>query len=161
MLPYGNAHTFGGKVRCQHGEKECELNMVEACGIKHLPDTQDYMDFIFCVEGDAKKSTPDAVIKSCAKDSATAASITACYGEGSGAEGTAAIAAAAQQTAPLNHEYTPWLVINGKHSTKGEDNLKKAICAAYKGSERPAACSSNDEDHVVPKCYPKTATVVV
>jgi interferon gamma-inducible protein 30 len=161
MLPYGNARMSGGKVQCQHGEKECEFNMVEACGIKHLPDPTDYMTFIFCVESAASGSTPDAVIQSCAKDPSTNVLISACYGEGSGAEGSAAIADAAKQTDPLKHQYTPWLVINGKHSAKGEDNLKQAICAAYTGSDKPAACSSDDADHIVPKCYPDNTTVVV
>lgn len=161
MLPYGNAKTTGGQVSCQHGKTECEFNMVEACGIKHLPDVKDFLPFIFCVEGAAQKSTPDAVIKTCAKDNATASSIATCYGEGAGAEGVAAIAAVAKQTAPLAHQYTPWLVINGKHSANVENNLKKAICDAYTGSAKPAACSSDDADHIVPKCYPNSTTVVV
>jgi len=168
MLPYGNAQTAGGVVQCQHGPAECNLNMVEACGIKHLPRisnlqfASDYMKFIFCVESGAQKSgTPDSLIKSCAKDTTTATAISACYGEGAGAEGKAAIAAVAAKTTPLKHQYTPWLLINGKHSAAGEQNLKAAICAAYKGPDKPAACSTNDADHIVPKCFPNSTTVVV
>jgi len=161
MLPYGNAQTAGGVVQCQHGPAECNLNMVEACGIKHLPNASDYMTFIFCVESGAPSGTPDSLIKSCAKDTTTATAISACYGEGAGAEGKAAIAALAAKTTVTKHQYTPWLIINGKHSTAGEQNLKAAICAAYKGSAKPAACSTNDADIDVPKCFPNSTTVVV
>jgi len=167
MLPYGNAQTAGGVVQCQHGPAECNLNMVEACGIKHLPRisnlqfASDYMKFIFCVESGAPSGTPDSLIKSCAKDTTTATAISACYGEGAGVEGKAAIAALAAKTTVTKHQYTPWLIINGKHSTAGEQNLKAAICAAYKGSAKPAACSTNDADIDVPKCFPNSTTVVV
>lgn len=161
MLPYGNARSYGSSVTCQHGVRECETNMVEACGIKHLADPQHYMPFIFCVEQSADQKTPDALITSCAKDSATATAISTCYGEGSGTEGVAAIAEIAKETQPLGHQYTPWLVLNGQHSKQGEDNLKKAICDAYKGTNKPAACNTNDADHVVPKCFVNDTAVVV
>jgi len=163
MLPYGNAQSSGGQVTCQHGTSECNLNMVEACGIKHLPEASDYMAFVFCVEGSDHSKSPDAIITSCAKDKETATGISTCYAEGSGAEGKALIADNAKQTQALGHKYTPWLVIDGEHSTSGEDNLKKAICAAYKGSAKPAACNSNDADHDIQKCprFPNNTTLVV
>lgn len=160
MLPYGNARTSGSKVSCQHGTKECEVNMVEACGIKHLSDPKDYMPYIFCIEGAADSKTPDALIKACAPAD-SASSISTCYGEGAGAEGVALIAEYAKETKPLNHGYTPWLVLDGVHSTSGEDNLKNAICTAYKGSNKPAACSSNGADHIVSKCFVNSTAVMV
>lgn len=161
MLPYGNARGSGSSVRCQHGTKECDVNMVEACGIKHISEPAQYMPFIFCVEKSAQSQTPDALIKACAKDDSVASSISTCYGEGKGQEGVALIADIAKQTQPLGHGYTPWLVIDGTHSKKGEDNLKAAICKAYKGSSRPASCDTNDADHIVPKCFDNTTVTVV
>merc|ERR1711881_751342 len=101
----------------------------------------------------ADVQTPDNIIKGCAKDSATASAISTCYGGGTGSEGGAAIAKIAQLTKPLGHTYTPWLVIDGKHSLEMQDNLKKAICDAYKGPNKPAACSTDDIDHVLPRCF--------
>lgn len=161
MLPYGNARGTGSAVQCQHGVKECEVNMVEACGIKHLADPKDYAPFIFCVEKNAYPNTPDGLITKCAKDSATASAISTCYGEGRGSEGVAAISKIASETQPLGHQYTPWLVINGQHSKAGEANLKKAICDAYTGAAKPAACNSNDADHDVPKCFVNSTAIVV
>lgn len=143
MLPYGNAKTLNGVVSCQHGEAECKFNMVEACGIKHLPDK--YMPFIFCVEGANPNKVADmsVIIKSCTNNTTVATNIANCYGGGSGSEGKAAIAEAAAQTALLNHAYTPWVVINGQHAGGNEANFKQAICKAYTGTDRPTSC---DED---------------
>lgn len=135
--------------------------MVEACGIKHLPTAQEYMPFIFCVESGAKDGLPDALIRSCTDENTTAKHISDCYGEGSGGEGAAAIAAAARQTKPLGHKYTPWVVIDGQHSTRGEDSLKQAICDAYKGPARPSACRGDGGHHIVSKCFPNGTVVVV
>lgn len=140
MLPYGNAKTSGSKVSCQHGPDECATNMAEACAIKHLPAAKDYMEFIFCAEAAARSAKAGAIIARCAPSGAAAAAIAACYGDGAGAEGTALIAEAGKETAPWNHQYTPWLVIDGKHSTAGEQSLATAICAAYTGPRPPAAC---------------------
>mmetsp|Transcript_76582 Transcript_76582/g.216568 ORF Transcript_76582/g.216568 Transcript_76582/m.216568 type:complete len:162 (-) Transcript_76582:152-637(-) len=161
MLPYGNARDQGGQVACQHGPAECKLNMVEACGIKHLPTAKEYMPFIFCVESGAKDGTPDALIRSCTEGNSTAKLISDCYGEGSGGEGAAAIAAVGQQTAALGHQYTPWVVIDGQHSKSGESGLKQAICDAYKGAARPSACQGDAEQHTVSKCFPDGTVVVV
>jgi interferon gamma-inducible protein 30 len=148
MLPYGNARGTT-KVTCQHGPEECAFNMIEACGIEHLKDPSLYMPFIFCVEesdfSDAS-SKPTEVLEKCAPHSFLAA-ITTCYGNGKGAEGSSLIAAIAEKTKPLNHGYTPWVVVDGKHSEAAENNLEKAICKAYKGSNKPAACAKHDEDN--------------
>ena len=41
-----------------------------------------------------------------------------------------------------SHMYVPWVQINGAHSTSAEDNLVKAVCNAYKGANKPKACSA-------------------
>eukprot|EP00931_Biecheleriopsis_adriatica_P033705 TRINITY_DN19549_c0_g1_i2.p1 TRINITY_DN19549_c0_g1~~TRINITY_DN19549_c0_g1_i2.p1 ORF type:complete len:162 (-),score=33.73 TRINITY_DN19549_c0_g1_i2:209-694(-) len=146
MLPYGNARTNGTQVACQHGPTECQINMVEACAIKHLPAPEDYMSFIFCAEG--APENPKAVIGTCAKEGVKA-DIEKCYGEGHGEEGTSLIADAAKATAPLNHQYTPWIAIDDVHSQAAEQNLEKAICQAYKGSKSPPACAK----YAAQRCY--------
>jgi interferon gamma-inducible protein 30 len=144
MLPYGNAQGTGSNIQCQHGPEECKANMVEACGIKHLTDSKDYMPYLFCAEGSLiNGGTPAEVISKCVKDPTTAAAITKCYGEGKGKEGISLENAAEAATQPFNHQYTPWVVVDGKHSVAAENNLEKAICHAYKGENPPAACSKH------------------
>merc|ERR1712154_285630 len=102
------------QITCQHGIKECQLNIVEACGIRHISDPSDDMAFVFCVESLAQQQTPDAIIQSCGKDNA--ASISACYGEGTGADGSALFLNIAQQTESLMSDkaYVPWVLIDGQ-----------------------------------------------
>jgi len=124
--------------------------MVEACAIKHLPAPEDYMDFIFCAEG--SMASPEELISKCSKASVKS-DIEACYGKGTGAEGKALIAAAGAATAPLKHEYTPWVVLDGTHSKAAEQNLEKAICDAYKGAEKPAACAKFGAEELIGIAY--------
>lgn len=159
MLPYGNAQGTGSKIQCQHGPEECKANMVEACGIKHLSDAKDYMPFVFCAEGSLSNGgTPDSVIGKCEKDQTVAAEIKKCYGEGTGKEGISLEDAAAAATQPLNHQYTPWVVLDGEHSVAAENNLEKAICHAYKGENPPAACAKHSRP--CPRRAPANAVVV-
>jgi interferon gamma-inducible protein 30 len=155
MMPYGNAHGTGTAIQCQHGPTECKTNMVEDCAIRHLPDT--YMSFVFCAESHARRLSPDAIITTCSNGTA-AADITSCYGGGSGEEGVSLQTATAAKTKTTNHKYTPWLLINDEHSTAAESDLKKAICAAYTGSNPPAACaksteSSSESVTMVSRCH--------
>merc|ERR1711907_8372 len=42
---------------------------------------------------------------------------------------------------PKNHQYTPWVLINGKQwQSHGKHTFLSAVCKAYKGS-KPAGCS--------------------
>eukprot|EP00927_Polykrikos_kofoidii_P086491 TRINITY_DN970_c0_g1_i7.p1 TRINITY_DN970_c0_g1~~TRINITY_DN970_c0_g1_i7.p1 ORF type:complete len:228 (-),score=18.70 TRINITY_DN970_c0_g1_i7:109-762(-) len=146
MLPYGNARGSGSSVQCQHGPAECNLNMAEACGIQHLPDPNDFLNFVFCVEK-STSSDPETLISSCATSSEAQASILDCY---KGQEGPQLISALAARTAQLNHQYTPWVVINGEHSTDAENDLMKAVCDAYTGPNPPGRCSASDS---IARCY--------
>jgi interferon gamma-inducible protein 30 len=155
MLPYGNAHGTGTAIECQHGATECKINMVEDCAIKHLADN--YMPFVFCAESHATKLSPDDIISTCA-DASVATDISKCYGEGTGQEGASLQTATATKTKATNHKYTPWVMINDEHSTAAESDLKKAVCAAYKGPNPPAACakslaSENGNTALLNKCY--------
>jgi len=131
--------------------------MVEACGIQHLNGSEAYMPFIFCIEKSDSNGTPAALIAACAPSNTSAQAINTCFGDGQGAEGSSLIATIAAKTKPLNHQYTPWVVINGEHSKMAEDNLEKAICTAYKGAEPPAACHK----YVTKRCYKDTLDDVV
>uniref|UniRef100_A0A7S0AG79 Gamma-interferon-inducible lysosomal thiol reductase n=1 Tax=Pyrodinium bahamense TaxID=73915 RepID=A0A7S0AG79_9DINO len=136
---------------CQHGPTECEVNMLEACAIKHLLSAMEFLPFIFCAENAVqRKLPPAAVITHCSKNATVRSSIEYCYGGGQGAEGVALVSDAGDTTRSLKHKYTPWLLINGEHSAYGEEHLQKAVCKAYSGPNPPPACRK----HVDRRCFP-------
>merc|ERR1712046_253177 len=42
---------------------------------------------------------------------------------------------------PSDHQYTPWILVNGKLSKSDGDKIFKEVCKAYKG-DKPASCSA-------------------
>ncbi|KAK8799652.1 hypothetical protein WA158_006200 [Blastocystis sp. Blastoise] len=134
LYPFGNGRILTRDpptFQCQHGEKECYGNMVENCAIAHNPDN--WWNFILCEESVVDFS--DDAIKQCAtKANIDAEAIITCT---KGTEGPLLHLAAADAT-PADHEWVPWLIINGE-VVEDTDELKSAICNAYKG-EKPAAC---------------------
>lgn len=113
-VPYGNAETApDGTVTCQHGPSECQGNMLEACAIAHSPGME-WLDFITCMYA-GYRSVPANGQSCAAKAKLNWATLTKCFGGGTGTEGKALIAANAARTNALNpsHQYVPWLVVNG------------------------------------------------
>lgn len=141
--PYGNARerqnpdgswTFS----CQHGVNECTVNTMFACAMYYHPKYIDYVPFVDCVEG---ASSP---VNAGAKCAATAQfddwdSIKSCYTGSLGNKLQHKVAVATESLNPP-HQYTPWVVINGE-PYKGSSSLTDAVCAAYTGSNKPAACN--------------------
>jgi len=128
MLPYGNAQAWD---KCQHGEKECKHNLLEACVLHYIPDTLIHLPLIQCMEKkffedkkDKKKSPLDA-LKACTDNYIS--EITSCYGDGKGKEGRALIEKIAAQT-DKSHRYVPWVIINGVHDLAAQNALPQAIC---------------------------------
>lgn len=123
LLPYGNAKVEDGKIVCQHGPSECYGNKVEACGLKHASSVLSGDQFVTCVESDKKRSSTkdfDSLLTKCAaKVGLDAKSIQTCV---SGTEGDDLINQIAKQT-PAHH-YVPYVVANGKHTTKDEDAIE-------------------------------------
>merc|ERR1719510_2474148 len=54
MIPYGNAQqTPNGDswdFTCQHGPSECKGNMQQACILKYVPDQDQFIPAIHCIE---------------------------------------------------------------------------------------------------------------
>ncbi|PIO77254.1 hypothetical protein TELCIR_00663 [Teladorsagia circumcincta] len=38
---------------CQHGPRECEKNALQACVMSYLPEPEDHMELINCIQGGA------------------------------------------------------------------------------------------------------------
>lgn len=121
MVPYGNAHAW---YDCQHGWTECQHNMLEACVIHFTSNAVIHLPIIRCLELEFEKNETIAALKICANEHI--GEIMKCYDYGQGNLGIMLINEMAKQT--VQHNYVPWVLINGKHSPSAEDNLKAAIC---------------------------------
>lgn len=144
IFPYGNAAetrkpdgTYS--FTCQHGASECTANMIEVCAI-HFHNTS-WFDFIFCMESSRSPATAGP---SCAKSSSWTdydSNILPCT---TSSLGNGLMHSVAQATENLNppHQWTPWVVMNGKPLTETQldQELTKLVCAAYTGA-KPAACN--------------------
>lgn len=134
LVPYGNAHTTGTQVKCQHGESECEGNMWENCAISLYPDFDKYFPFIHCMEKAASKMLKE--VSSCARKTGLEyAKLETCYEN----DGNSLLIEAGERTP--SHNYVPWVTIEGEHSTSAENNLAKTVCDLYEG-DKPSGCSA-------------------
>lgn len=154
IYPYGNAKESEEIVRntwkftCQHGSQECDANMVETCFINLVDfDQNKYMSFLFAYE--------KAIEKQRKKNSFAAAkevydagnwepswdALSKCMGsagENGGEDGNRYMHQMALWTAAAKHQFTPWLTLNGKHTTTIQNDCAKdtleCTCKVYGGS---------------------------
>lgn len=157
LVPYGNAEETkrGDKwvFQCQHGPNECLGNLIETCAISLLKNISVSFPFVHCFEVTIERSgDPKSVAEHCAKSSGIDyAPIEACV---NGPQGNELEHEMAQKTDALEpqHEYVPWVTINGKHTEKiqkeAENNLLKLVCEYYEGP-KPPAC----EKQKIGRCY--------
>jgi len=143
LVPFGNAKLSGNKVTCQHGEQECQGNSWEQCAISEYPDAADYFPFYLCMEKAADKMLNQ--VQKCASSAKLDYSkLSACYNNK--AQALALQKKAAADT-PSDHQYVPWVLINGKKSKSDGDKILKEVCKAYKG-KKPKSCKKLEEEEV-------------
>lgn len=138
IVPFGNAKISGSKVTCQHGEKECEGNSWEQCGIAHNPDPKDHFPYYECMEASKGKPNFKSAAQSCAKEAGIEfGPIETCF---NGEEGASLQKKYAKLT-PSDHKYTPWVTLNGKVMPQ-RGTFIKHLCEAWtaEGGARPAGC---------------------
>lgn len=159
LVPYGNAEErrSGDKwvFECQHGPKECQGNLIETCAIALLKNISVSFPFIHCFEENTEKSEdpqPAEIAEKCAKSlGIDYPPIETCV---SGPQGNSLEHQMAVKTNALKpqHEYVPWVTLNGKHTEKlqreAENNLLKLVCKYYTGP-KPSAC----EQQQIGRCY--------
>jgi len=140
FVPYGNAVTNGGTVTCQHGIKECELNMLHACAIKNMP-AKETPAWVQCAMGVGAvgNKQPKDVLDSCKASNAD--KIWSCYGGGSNQEAINLHLEHGKRTASAGQQYTPYMLLNDQHSKEAENDISRAICGAIQGT-KPEGCRS-------------------
>lgn len=68
FIGWGNAKNNSGEIKCQHGPKECELNIVLNCA-RHLSKSQEvFFSFLSCLEKKAFHASSADVLQLCTSD---------------------------------------------------------------------------------------------
>lgn len=159
LVPYGNAEErrSGDKwvFECQHGPKECQGNLIETCAIALLKNISVSFPFIHCFEENTEKSEdpqPAEIAEKCAKSLGIDYSpIGTCVSDLQGNSLEHQMAVKTNALEP-QHQYVPWVTLNGKHTEKlqreAEKNLLKLVCKYYTGP-KPSAC----EQLQIGRCY--------
>merc|ERR1711976_612224 len=157
LVPYGNASEsqVGDKYsfQCQHGEEECQGNILDNCIMAHAKDAKTGFLSVVCIEEYANVQGQgfDSALKTCSsKYNFSAADVTTCQ---KGDEGNKLEHAAAQRT-PSDHSYVPWLVVDGSHPGENDENaifddVFTWACNKYTGSNKPAGCTKTQKRIVV------------
>eukprot|EP01083_Nonionella_stella_P042183 114097_1 len=174
IYPYGNSRetqldSGQWNFSCQHGQPECDANMVETCFINLVNFNQnDYMDFVIAFE-DALVQTqwnhtdPYATARSVLQTNPTLykvswTELSACIGTNGtqgGATGNAYEHQMALWTASTNHQYTPWITLDGRHDNKIENDCRadtlECTCNKYKGTN--SCCSQYKKGPIDDVCW--------
>lgn len=142
LVPFGNAiETIrnGSYVfACQHGPKECQANMFQACAMALNGYTfANYWPFVHCMDSSKEPVTAAA---GCAKATGQSwEAIEQCSISQKGNLIMHQMAVATKSLVPP-HRYVPWVTIDGEHSVEAENKLLSAVCRAYKGGQLPPGC---------------------
>jgi len=127
---------------CQHGQKECDVNTIENCIIKHSGDRNVYMPVIKCIEEDRNHL---AVSQQCSESyGLNWSEIETCW---KGDEGMELMYKTGEVTHNLDPKlnWVPWVVLNGVHTDEIQDaainDLTKLVCDTYSGF-KPDVCKT-------------------
>mmetsp|Transcript_10060 Transcript_10060/g.15239 ORF Transcript_10060/g.15239 Transcript_10060/m.15239 type:complete len:170 (+) Transcript_10060:236-745(+) len=160
LVAYGNTQqNRDGSFTCQHGAGECETDAMELCtqyklsgdisSISSGDTSLAAWPFILCME---EADGSPAMGQSCYEKNMNAtalpwSTISACV-----ADEYEAVQTAAMKATP-NHEYVPWVLVDGE-LLENTNMLEKAICDAYTGVP-PASCGvrSNGALPEVEPCF--------
>lgn len=163
IYPYGNANEKGSAgsytFTCQHGENECDGNMVETCYINAAKwDQTNFMPFILDFESQLSKTGGRNAYSSAQTLLNTGnyglkwSDISACVGTSGQKGGTTGNAEEHQMalwTNQANHQYTPWITLEGKHTTTIQNECSastlQCTCSKYTGTN---SCCTRLEDEM-------------
>ena len=153
IVPYGNAEIDleAKELECQHGEGECIANSYMQCAKDIYPYTSRYIPFFKCIMeySDKENVLEDLLYRDCAVYAAVdLAAIKECHND---KDRVWDLQVKASKETPDDHEYVPWLTVNGKHFDQDNLSLVEAICDAYSEtvshSKPYPACPERREAH--------------
>lgn len=137
--PYGNAQGYFPNCHCQHGPNECAGNMAEACLMNVYNDSSVWVPLMMCMEKSG--GSPMSDWQKCEAQMnpplTKTAEVTACINGPLGVQ-LANDAGHATNSLQPPHQYTPWMVVNGKPI--GQTGLLEAVCDVL-GASKPSGCS--------------------
>jgi interferon gamma-inducible protein 30 len=163
IYPYGNANerqeaNGSYAFTCQHGVDECMGNLVETCFINLVSFNQDnFMDFMLTYEADLEKNSRDPygtaqTILSTGSYAVTWDQMNSCLNSNQGNIWEHQMAVWTQQA---NHQYTPWITLNGKHTNTIQNECSastlECTCSVYSGTN--SCCKRFEEEPIDEVCY--------
>ncbi|CAL4108468.1 unnamed protein product [Meganyctiphanes norvegica] len=127
---------------CQHGEFECQGNIMIGCAKKYIPDLDTFQDFNYCV---MNSFYPPEEGKICADQ--LGVDFTPIDQCATSIEGQTLLHELGEKQAQLAPDlnYVPWIIINDVWTQEQQDaaefGLLEVVCEAYTGN-LPEACAN-------------------
>jgi len=153
LVTFGNANMDFAKnatknpqitFTCQHGEQECQGNILQSCAVLKYPIEQS-LAFINCMFASQNWRTPWTSSAECAqKLKLDFNMLSECANS---EDGLAIEYFMAGQTNNLNpaHTFVPWVTLDGQHTdiiqTKAQTDLLDLDCQTYPVVPKPDACN--------------------
>lgn len=148
IVPFGNTKEVKKddhfEYTCQHGEKECQGNMLQSCLFAHV-DKKRAERMLVCV--DSKITAVDGdwlkAFNDCGDELKIDLKKTLYCAHSK--EGNALMHRTALKSDP-SHQYVPWIIVNGKHDVGVESKIIEDLvgyaCSQYTGKVPVPACQA-------------------
>uniref|UniRef100_A0A8R1IRR3 GILT-like protein n=2 Tax=Caenorhabditis japonica TaxID=281687 RepID=A0A8R1IRR3_CAEJA len=113
---------------CHHGAKECVLNQLQNCVIEALPNFEQYMEIVTCIQG---KSNITVAADACFNEpTLDRHKMVECAESRHGRKLFSSQEEHAAKLAP-DMDWVPWILINGKRYKQAEDDLWQFLCDRF------------------------------
>ncbi|WKX97806.1 hypothetical protein Q1695_013467 [Nippostrongylus brasiliensis] len=117
---------------CQHGPRECEKNTLQACVMSYLPDTDDHLELISCIQGSAEFND---TVESCLTDKSLKYRVNRdwlvrCAQSDAGRSLMSHYGRLQNSKEPFV-TWVPWIMINGVRDEEAERQLSVVLCTRY------------------------------
>lgn len=148
VVPFGNAQLDLEKqtVTCQHGEAECDANTWQQCAVRQA-NAPTYVKFFDCLEkalpmGRRDEPFEEAVFAECAKEAEMEfEGLLRCHDNPL----LSWMLQKENSDKTPDHQFVPWVLINGKFYDDDKDDFLGMICNEYSanGGSHPACSDSS------------------
>ncbi|CAJ0604678.1 unnamed protein product [Cylicocyclus nassatus] len=124
--------SSGFECTCQHGSDECQKNALQACLIEALPNAEDHLDIVGCIQGPRNFNTSfqSCIVNHPRNGLIDQASILECATNGRGMKLMSQHGEAAHVFAEDVY-WVPWISINGLRIPAAERHFEAVLCNQY------------------------------